>query len=423
MLRRLRLQVVAFIAIVTGVAFTLAFAFLVATNYHSAYEDVHHALKRATEVGPAGAATFTVGVTRREGFVLRADMQKPSDEPFGNTPTAVYIVDEAGSIVSSNEVFVAMDEDCRDLAIAQALASDEPEGHVSEAGVFYYKTHVDDTVIIAFADSAAFTNIMMQSTRSAFIAFVALWVAMVCLSILLSRVITRPVENAWKQQKDFIANASHELKTPLTVLMANNDIMMSHPEFTAAQRQTWLEGNKAEAEHMRGLVEDMLTLARNEQMDGSEQRSFEEVDLSGLVERAALAFDAVAFEAGVQTAAEVSPGITVTGDSQSLERLVKTLIDNAVKYAGVGGSVTVSLGEPRKGHPQLSVNNTGACMSSEEIEHVFDRFWRSDSARSRSSNGGYGLGLAIAKSIADAHRAQITVTSNESSGTTFTVVF
>jgi signal transduction histidine kinase len=168
----------------------------------------------------------------------------------------------------------------------------------------------------------------------------------------------------------------------------------------------------------------MLTLARGEQAERLDPKDMPLVDMTALVERASLAFEAVAFERGVSVDEDIMPGVSIHGDEQELERLTKTLIDNAVKYADENGHVLVHLGRDRNGHATLSVNNSGVPIPKEDIAHVFDRFWRSDAARSRGSEaGGYGLGLSIAKNIADNHGAKMSVTSSSEKGTTFWVEF
>lgn len=185
-----------------------------------------------------------------------------------------------------------------------------------------------------------------------------------------------------------------------------------------------MESTHDEAQHMKGLVEELLELARADETklgDGSGVLHEERVDLSDLVEDAALEFDAVAFERGSAIEEDVAEGIYVTGDREWLSRLVKILIDNACKYAEVGSTVRVSLAREGK-RCVYAVNNRGNTIPPEELSHVFDRFYRSDKARSRQGDAsGFGLGLAIAKGIATTHRGTISATSTDADGTTFTV--
>ena len=238
------------------------------------------------------------------------------------------------------------------------------------------------------------------------------------ISLLLSGLALRPAERAWEQQRRFVADASHELKTPLTVILTNTGILLRHPEQTVAQQRKWVEYIREEAQRMRELVEDLLFLARHDA--GRDQAPAQTVDLAELLWSALLPFEPVAFEQGVTLESGIQSGVTVRGRSEELRRLAAILLDNAVKYAGPQGQVRVALARGEKGGACLTVRNTGPAIPPEHLEHLFERFYRADNSRARSS-GGYGLGLAIAKSIVDSHRGTITVQSREEEGTCFTV--
>ena len=212
-----------------------------------------------------------------------------------------------------------------------------------------------------------------------------------------------------------MADASHELKTPLTVILTNTGILLSHPEDTVAEQRKWVEYIRDEAQRMRELVEDLLFLARHDA--GREPPPDQTVDLSELLWSALLPFEPVAFEQGVELESGIQGGLTVRGRADQLRRLAAILLDNAVKYAGAQGKVRVALTRGEKGGACLTVRNTGPAIPP---EHLFERFYRADDSRARSS-GGYGLGLAIAKSIVESHRGTITVQSGAEEGTLFTV--
>ena len=260
-----------------------------------------------------------------------------------------------------------------------------------------------------------------QGIRDFQIICVAL-VALFGISWWLSSWALRPVERAWEQQRRFVADASHELKTPLAVILANTQILLSH-EGVSDDAMRWVESTNDEAGHMKALVGDLLQLARSDEtVAGETTGAFrkEPVDLSEMVEAAALEFDAIAFERGCLIQEDVTEGITVSGDAEWLTRLVRILIDNACKYAERETTVDVVLRE-ESGHAHLTVHNVGNPIDAEDLPHVFERFYRSDKAREREAEGGFGLGLAIAKGIVDAHGGKITASSSEAEGTTFAV--
>ena len=226
-----------------------------------------------------------------------------------------------------------------------------------------------------------------------------------------------PVARAWDQQQRFVADASHELKTPLTVILANTSILRAHPERSVTSQSQWIESTQSEAERMQELVRDMLDLARPEHAETVREHA--RVDLTDLVEGGLLQFESVAFERNVSLASDIDRDVSVTGDAARLRRLVTTLLDNACKYVEKGGRIAVTLRQTAR-RIELHVHNTGTVIAEEDLPHVFDRFYRADKARTRSE-GSYGLGLAIAREIAEEHGGSIAAASDETNGTTFTV--
>lgn len=169
---------------------------------------------------------------------------------------------------------------------------------------------------------------------------------------------------------------------------------------------------------MQQLVGDLLLLARID--EGTAQTTHEHIDLTDLVEGELLQFESVAFERKVNLLSEIDRNVTIAGDASRLHRLVTTLVDNACKYANEGGSVRVILHQSMK-NITLSVHNTGSAIGPDDLLHVFDRFYRADKARVRDNNS-YGLGLAIARGVAEEHGGTLEATSSESEGTTFLAV-
>lgn len=474
-IRRLRNRIVGMVAATTALVTIIAFAAILAIMYTSSYTEIMRSLVRSCMQGPTNQIVFGIGYVMDEPDDYDFSMDEPNDydssfpaqdadqdvapdiwQDLGGTannaadenpindnagssgsgmhhhmstyvpPAAVFVINRYGSIVSSNAQVVAMDHDMRDAAILAALQADRPQGRLPGMGLFFAKMQGMGGTVVAFQDASGLDAAIHSAAIMLLISSLVLIATMATVGALVARFITRPVQQTWDQQSKFIADASHELKTPLTVLIANNDIMIAHPEFTAQERMTWLEGTRVEAQHMRSLIEDMLTLARGEQVTCSELRDLPVVNLSTIVERASLAFEAVAFDRGVQLRENVTPNLQVRGEEDALERMVKTLVDNAVKYAGVGGTASVEVRPGKGGRPVLVVNNTGEPIAKEDLPHVFDRFWRGSKARERSANGaegGFGLGLSIAHNIAQRHGAKMSVKSDEEHGTTFAVEF
>lgn len=402
MLKRLRIRLVAIIVGLVGAVFLCMVALTYMSSEASLNTLVDHSL--------AGA------LQERTGF----DAGAGSNEPMGMDRLPVIWVDIAsgGLVLGTNQEQVSIDADLLRETVANALESGQTSGkdktnHISwrmDSSKFGWRIAIADTTSVD-------EEISSQLVRSLELGAGGI-VAIVLIALLLSHWALKPVERAWEQQRQFVADASHELKTPLAVILANTQILKSDESKIPEESRRWIEGASDEAERMRGLVEELLELARTEN-GTSNARANAPVDLSSLVEGDALQFDAVAYERGCEIEANIVDGISVLGDQEQLERLLKTLIDNACKYAARGTTVKVTL-EKNGSHALFVATNQGEPIPEEDLPHVFDRFWRSDKARARST-GGYGLGLAIAKGIAESHGGKIWATSDDAQGTSFYV--
>ena len=338
-------------------------------------------------------------------------------------PMALFSVSVDGAMSALGRYNTAsISQDVLEQAGQQLAGADEGFGSLSDLGLFYVKRQAGGVMYLAFADMGSASGWRSLAATLAVVEVAALAVFFV-ISLFFSRWALRPVARAWTQQRRFVADASHDLKTPLTVILANTSIALEHPERSVASQSQWLESTQHEAEAMQSLVGDLLALAKMDEEEAAAQSGaarppFEEVDLSDVLEGEVLQFESVAFERGVKLESQVEPGIELRGNEQRLRRLAGTLIDNACKYVDDGGAVNVSLSRAGK-QAKLEVRNTGAPISPEDLPHVFDRFYRADKARTGGA-GGHGLGLAIARAIAEEHGGTLTASSTQAEGTAFT---
>ena len=305
-------------------------------------------------------------------------------------------------------------------ALAQVDASGKAAGRISSTQLYFKVQPSKLGYRVAFVDGSSFEASVHRMGLALAGAWLLLMLALLAVTVFLSRYVTRPVVQAWENQQRFIADASHELKTPLTAILADASILAREPDKTVREQQMWLDGISSEAERMRRLTEDMLSLA---QADAGQEGApaMVRVDLSQLVERACLQFEPAAFERGLVIEDGIEPGIEVMGSADKLEGMVKTLLENACKYgAGSGAPVTVGL-RRQHGSALLSVGNGGAPIPPEDLPHVFERFYRSDKSRVQDGESlSFGLGLAIAKSTAELHKGSIKAESS-ADGTVFSV--
>ena len=228
----------------------------------------------------------------------------------------------------------------------------------------------------------------------------------------------RPMEEAWEKQGRFIADASHELKTPLSVIHANCGVLYAEREETVDSQIKWVHSILRAADRMAGLASGLLSLTRMEDTQSELQNlSF---DLSVTAADTVTEMEAAALAKGLRIHRRIEPDIAIESDRRHIRQVLSILLDNAVKYTLNGGEITVSLTREKR-HVLCTVRNSGGGIPSEDLPRLFDRFYRGDPARS-SENGGYGLGLAIAKAAAERLDAQLSVNSKSGEYTEFSLL-
>ncbi|MDR1042946.1 MAG: HAMP domain-containing histidine kinase [Clostridiales Family XIII bacterium] len=238
------------------------------------------------------------------------------------------------------------------------------------------------------------------------------------ISLAFSNRALRPTEESLLRQRQFVADASHELKTPLAIIDANAEAAMN--ERIAPGARMWIERIEDESGRMRGLIDNLLLLARSEDAADIAVENLP-VDLSSAAEREIDRVEAVMFERGigVEFQSPEGGGIAVNADPERVRQILLILLDNAMKYTDEGGRVAVQVGRSRKyGHVKIS--NTGDGIDADDLAHIFDRFYRADKSRTSGFSGGYGLGLSIARAIAERSGGNVTAESADGL-TTFTV--
>lgn len=286
------------------------------------------------------------------------------------------------------------------------LEKPKEKGRIS--GYLYLYEKEAGNISIYFLDYTPENSMSTRLTRVCLGVGLAGMLVIFILVVFLSKWVTKPVKLAFDKQKQFIADASHELKTPLTIITANAEVLQGNiPD------NKWLGYILEQSNRMKHLINNLLDLAKLDAY--SEKQNFTSVDLSKTVKNAALSFESLAYEYGKQYQMEIEDNLWVSGCESQLKQLTVILLDNAFKYSDEHGTVKITLsshGEKK----QLLVYNTGKGIATKDQKRIFERFYRSDSSRSRQS-GGYGLGLSIAQSVLASHKGNIQVKSD---GTTYT---
>lgn len=234
--------------------------------------------------------------------------------------------------------------------------------------------------------------------RSSFIAGFAVYAVMFIIVVLISDRVVQPIVENTVRQKQFITDAGHELKTPIAIISANAEVL----EMMNGENE-WITSIKNQTERLSALIKNLLVLSKAEEK--SKNESFSEVAISDIVSATVASFSAVAYRSGKRLFAEVQPTLTLWGNDKAIAELTNILLDNAVKYAADGSKIELSL--YKKGRQIiLQTENVLEKGTTVNTDRLFDRFYRSDKSRSRET-GGYGIGLSIAKAIADSHKATL----------------
>ena len=337
---------------------------------------------------------------------LEGKLDKSELPGSSGLPCFVAEVYSGGTIRLSGSSYYNLQDEEMVLHIVQAaLEREDDSGVLGDYSLRYLRRIGVVSVRIAFTD-CTMEQATMRSLllRSGLVALAALAV-LAGLSYCLAGLVVGPVKRAWQEQKQFVSDASHELKTPLTVILSSSELAAEEQDVQRTKQ--YVEGIHAESLRMKALVEDMLTLARTE--SGTRPET-EAVDLSDTVLESVLAFEPVAFESGRELVYDIQPELTVMGSGVQLRRLTDILLDNAVKYAAEETPVRLLLRQEGR-CAALRVENRGETIPAEKLRHIFDRFYRAD--ESRSGGEGFGLGLAIAQSIAQSHGGSIGCASEE----------
>lgn len=333
------------------------------------------------------------------------------ETPF-ETRYFTVTVDENGEVTDCDlDRIAAVDEETAEEYTQTAQQKNKTTGF---QGIYRYRvTETEDGAKYVFLDCrreiSNFRTVLVTTISVSLLGLAAVFV----LVVIFSRMVFRPVEESIQKQKRFITDASHELKTPLTIIDANIEVM----EMESGESQ-WTKSTRKQIQRLSGLVQQLVTLSRLDEEKGLEEKC--EFNLSEAVSECVQPYESLAQTREKNLTLNIEEDITYTGDERSIRQLAGILMDNAVKYFSENGNITLTL--KKKGKKIfLEVYNDADDLPQGKLDVLFERFYRLDSSRN-SGTGGSGIGLSVAKAIVQAHKGKITAENKNGRGLTITVI-
>ena len=407
MIRSLKIKFVSITMILVSIIIIAVFSIILKTNSKAMESQSIDDLKEIISMS-------LIDLVKATAYTNGSDMKK-----LQYTSLFVVTLDKNGTILSQIQNNVSIDDESLNNAIKTAFHDKYNVGTIKQMQLRYLKQVTDSYEKIAFIDITrehetleSLLIILIGTGTTALLAFLII-------SIFLSSWALRPVEIAWLQQKQFIADASHELKTPLTVLLANMDILEENENDTIKNQIKWINSSRQEAMQMKTLLEEMLFLAKTDK--NKREITFAKINVSDILISQILSLEVIAFEKNVDINYEnVQEDLYINADEKQIQSLFSILLENACKYSNANTVITVTL-KKEQDKIKLDINNFGPIIPKTELTHIFERFYRVEKSRNKE-HGGYGLGLSIAKKITDNHNMKIWAESSEQKGTSFKII-
>jgi two-component sensor histidine kinase len=408
MFRKLKFRILWTNLIILTVLIALSFFSTYAITYKMIYGGIEKDLFRVSD------------------FKHNADVQ-PNKPPLGQPPLERMAIFELITSLEGEIVKVDAFFDAEEIFFENLLSLTKKEaadrGIVSFEGndwAFIYKQNLNER-------RYSFIDVSPQMTvlDNLIFVFSGVFLACVFLVILISNYLTttatKPIKVAFDKQKQFISDASHELKTPIAIISSTTDLLLAEEKSvvkTDQESRKWLENIKLESKKMGRLTKDLLYLAQVDYQEGI-KAVYQNFNFSNNVEEIALTMEVLAYERSLAFTYEIEPDVMISGNPEQLNEVVRILFDNAIKYTNKDGNIQLTL-KKHGSTCSLSIENTGIGIDHEHLPQIFDRFYRVDSVRTRDAQS-HGLGLSIAKSIVEQHKGKITCLSTPGISTIFVV--
>ncbi|MCD8322553.1 MAG: HAMP domain-containing histidine kinase [Oscillospiraceae bacterium] len=333
--------------------------------------------------------------------------------PYESRYFSVMLTKDGGALSADLGQIAAVDEtDAMDYAHT-VLDGGRERGFI-EGYRYIVQTLDDGAVRIIFLDCGRLLSTYRLGLFTTVVVTVAGLAAVLLVMMLLSKRIIRPIVESYEKQRRFITDAGHEIKTPLTIIDADAEVLAME----LGEENEWLLDIQTQTHRLTELTKSLIFLSRMQEDVGQEQMI--DFPVSDVVSETAQSFQSLAKTQDKVLMCQVQPLLTLRGDEKGVRQLVSILLDNALKYSPQGGVILLTLGKAGKANLQLSVENPAPNLTKKDMEHMFDRFYRGDESHN-SQTGGYGIGLSIAKAIVSAQRGRIAAASRENGNLVITI--
>ena len=414
MFNKLRKQMLLMNLGIISLLMIAAFSAIFFVTSNNIYQSINQELYRIVDIKKTVKMTLPILDT----LVAFPREEKSSSLESERTLSFVIETDDAFNIYTVHSFFesdLTFFNHALEKAIAQGDFRDQFD--IETQTWAYLIKEIGSGYIIGFYDMTAQQKVLERLILT----FVVVSLLMIAIIYFISRFLTersiQPIKEAFMKQKQFISDASHELKTPLAVIQTNVDVLLSND---SSEHSKWLTYIKLEVERMRHLTNNLLYLTQMENSEENQQfkRTF---NLSERLEHLLLGFEVLAYEKHIDFSSEISPDVYLYGNSEQIVQVFMILFDNAIKFTPEKGSIQLVC-KVSTHQIKLTLHNSGEGIPEADLPFIFDRFYRVDKSRSRSDNS-YGLGLSISKTIIEQHNGKITCESSVNTGTTFTIKF
>lgn len=356
----------------------------------------------------------------------KKDARPPEENPgshaeqnksYRRTITVFFCHVQTGEISLLSETSLYHEKYLQTIA-SKIVASSDSFGKLPEENLYFYQMPTRQIIKIAVADTSAVWEPAMELLAVLLAIFLCTMLFFYFISRHMANIAIRPLDLSLKLEKQFVTDISHDLKTPVTVILANMAILLRNRNHSVADMSQWVEGTETAAKNLQTLIEEMLTLST---VESAEHRAeTETLSFSHIAETVSLFMEPVAYEKNITYHTDISDHIYIRANEEYLQRIVQSLIENAIKYEPAGGSVTISL-SMRQNRAIFSTHNKLSVIAQNDLPLIFEKFYRTDP--SRQNNEGHGLGLAITKRMVSLMNGKIEASSSKEQGTTFYVSF